>query len=250
MYDKHNVDGPGGTQVQRASAGGAPGKTTLTEKLNGDGPTATAASHHEKKGLLDKLHEALKEAGDKVKEKIADKIAEAPEKQLDKLLEKLEKTADHTIEHGLDDGDKSCLSQAEINRIQAALNTTRLIAAFHMIDDLDKATLAEIKSLHSDESLAKKVVHFIHNLADALDALNKFGRAMDTANRQLGRLHKQAARCRPAARINPKLKPFTVPQFQQLPETIHLPPDIEHEGPPIHIHISPRLIGGGVGVGL
>jgi hypothetical protein len=258
MFDQRNVGGPGGTQVQRASAGGTPGKTTLTEQLNGGAdptataaadPTATAASD-KKKGLLGTLHEALQEAGDKIKEKISDKIAEAPEKLLDKLLEKREKKAEDTIDQGLEDGDQTCLSQAEISRIEAALNTTRLIAAFHMLDDLDKATLAEIKSIDSDKSIIDKGVEFIHNLDDALGALNKFAQAMETANGQLSRLHEQAARCQPAVRINPQLKPFTVPNVQQLPPTIQLPPDIEHPTPPPQIHIPPPLIGGGVGVGL
>lgn len=253
MYDQRNVGGPGGTQVQRASAAGTPGKTTLTEQLNGGAePMATAARHHEKKGLLDALHEALHKAAEKIRDKISEKIAEAPEKQLDKLLEKLEQAADHTIDDGLHDGAKSCLSQAEIDHVVAAINTTRLIAAFHLLDDVDKATLAEIKSLQSKESLVEKGVEFVENLGDALSALNKFSHAMGTANGHLSRLHKVVARCRarPVPHVNPQLQPFTAPEVHKLPQTIHLPPDVEHPGPPIQIHISPKLIGGGVGVGL
>lgn len=242
MYDQRNAHGPGGTQVQRASAAGTPGKTTLTGQLNGGAePTATAASHHKKKGLLQALHDVLHKAADKIKEKISDKVKEAPEKLLEKLLAKLEKSADHAIDHGLAEGAKSCLSQAEIDHVVAAINTTRLIAAFHLLDDLDKATLAEIQSLGSDESIIEKGKDLFNNLGDALGALNKFGGAMDTANDHINQLHKLVARCRarPVPHVNPQLKPFIVPKFQELPKQIPLPPDVVHHKPSFHIHIDP-----------
>lgn len=241
MYDQRNAHGPG-TQVQRASAAGTPGKTTLTGQLNGGAePVATAASHHKRKGLLQVLHEVLHKAADKIKEKISDKVAEAPEKLLEKLLSKLEKAADHAIDHGLAEGAQGCLSQAEIDHVVAAINTTRLIAAFHLLHDLDKATLAEIQSLGSDESIIEKAKDLFHNLGDALDALNKFGGAMDTANDHIHQLHKLVARCRarPVPHVNPQLKPFIVPRFKELPNQIPLPPDVVHHKPSFHIHIDP-----------
>ena len=43
MFDQRSAHGPG-TQVQRASAAGTPGKTTLTEQLKSSHePEATAA---------------------------------------------------------------------------------------------------------------------------------------------------------------------------------------------------------------
>lgn len=241
MYDQRDAHGSG-MQVQRASAAGTPGKTTLTEQLNGGAePVAAAASRHKKKGILQVLHEVLHKAADKIKDKISDKVAEAPEKLLEKLLEKVEKAADHAIGHGLKEGAEGCLSQAEIDHVVAAINTTRLIAAFHLLDDLDKATLAEIQSLRSDESIIEKGKDLFNNLGDALDALNKFSDAMDTANGHINQLHKVVARCRarPVPHVNPQLKPFTVPKFQELPKQIPLPPDVVHHKPSFHIHIDP-----------
>jgi hypothetical protein len=251
MYDQRSTHGPGGTQVQRASAAGTPGKTTLTEQLNGGAePVATAASHrHKKKDLLEKLHEALKKAGETIADKVKDKLAEEPEKLLDKLLKKLETKADDTIKDGLGDGAKSCLSQAEIDHVVAAINTTRLIAGFHVLHGLDKAVLAERASLHDkDESIVNKAKDLFHNVGDALDALGKFSDAMDRANRQIHQLHGVVARCkaRPVPRVNPQLKPFTVPRPQDVPEQLHLPPDVVHHKPSFHIQIGPL---GGVQIG-
>jgi len=252
MYDHRSTHGPGGTQGQRASAAGTPGKTTLTEQLNGGAePVATAASHHrhKKKDLLEKLHEGLKKAGESIADKIKDKLAEEPEKLLEKLLKKLETKAEGTIKDGLGDGAKSCLSQAEIDHVVAAINTTRLIGAFHVLHGLDKAVLAERKSLRDkDESIVHKAKDLFNNVSDALDALGKFSDAMDKANRQIHQLHAVVARCkaRPVPHVNPQLKPFTVPKPQELPEQLHLPPDVVHHKPSIHIQIGPL---GGVQIG-
>jgi hypothetical protein len=252
MQDRRHetAAGKGSTPNDTAGAAASPGKTTQVQLRSAEGgPVASDASAHDKKkGLveaaLDGLHEALKKGAEKVGEAVSDKVKEAPDKAVEKLLERLEGAADDEISKNLRPNDKSCLNQASINDVEAAINTHRLIAAYHMVHDIDKAVLAELSELKSHESVAKKAIGFIHHVGDALKALNTYGDAIAKANAQYARLLKQAARCRPIARINPQLKPLHLPKFHTLPDTIHLPPDIDKPHPPIHIPIPNILLVG------
>ena len=237
------VPGKGSTPTVADSA--SAGKTTQVQLA----PVASAASaHHHKEGLVEAalhgLHEGLKKGAEKIGEAVSDKIKEAPDKAVEKLLKRLEDAADDEIARNLRPNDKSCLNQASINDVEAAINTHRLIAAYHMLHDVDKAVLAELSELKSHESAGKKALGFIHHVGDALKALQSYGDAIAKANAQYNRLLKQAARCRPIARINPQLRPLHLPKFHELPDSIHLPPDIDKPHPPIHIPIPNVLLVG------
>jgi hypothetical protein len=231
MYDQRNAHGPG-TQVQRASAAGAPGKTTLTEQLNGGAePIATAASSPSKKDLLHQLHHALHTIGEKIRDKISDAVAEAPEKLLNKLLKKAESKAEHTIKNGLAKGEKSCLTPEEIAHVEAAIHRTRMIAAFNLLKDLDKATLAESDSIQSHESADKKGKDLQKYIDDAVKAAKEFKKAMDEADTNVTKLQNVAV-C--------QIQQFEVPQFQALPYQVVLPP-FERPKPDEKPHVGPSI---------
>jgi hypothetical protein len=89
---------------------------------------------------------------------------------------------------------------------------------------------------------AIKVFHSFKHLDDAVDALTRFGDAMVIANQRY-RWTPSAGRAMPARRADqPELKPMHVSNSKGLPETIELPPDIEHPGSVIQVGVPGLLI--------
>ena len=247
-HDQRRADHGGGTGT-RTHQEPSIGKSPLVPDLHDGEPVATEASGRgdQKKKLLDDFHKLVKKEKDRVvaqlDKKIVGKLAGAPEKAVEKALDQLESKAENAISHGLAEGAKNCLEQADANDISQAIGSARLIAAYHMLKDVDAAIEREIKSVTSKEPAALKTLKFVINLGAVAAALIKYGVELETANNQLQRLMKLVERCRDRPKVSAKPLPAPNVSPKTLPETIPVPAD-GGIGPTEQIHVPLPLVSG------
>lgn len=217
---------------------GSVGKSPLVGE-----PVATAASGNkskkEKHGILENLHAALDKEEKKLKGKVIGRIAGLAADKINKLLTGAESDADKAISDHLKLDDKSCLNQDTIDLLVAAFNTKRLFASLRAVTAIDKAVLAEKKSLEGDGSTVEKIGDAFKNGKDVLDAFGKYADELRKANSQYDRMATQAAKCR--ARINPLFRKVPVPELntKKFPDSLPIVPDVHaHEHSPPHIHLN------------
>jgi methionine aminopeptidase len=255
MYDqRHSQTSIGGHgHASGAAQVPSPGKHTRTEALAhaaGVGGEGGGKTH----SVREAVKRAMEKAGEVVVDKAKDKITESIEKFIESIFKDIDNAAKHTIDDGLKKGKHDCLTQQQVTGIEDAINTRRMLAAFQMLKEFDKALMAEAQTLQGDGSDHDKADALAKHIKEALKALTDYGKEIHKSNEERKKLHDAVARCKdkpkekpkgkpqeqpqeePVPTTNPALKIFAVPQqFQKVPRHLPVAPSIK---PPLPDHVT------------